>query len=154
LLRQKSCPIPNHCRFSLGNLAEAERFLARTGAPIVVKPNSGTGGGNGVTTGITSISALRKAARLASGFDSTLLAEEQLKGHSYRLLYLDGMLIDAVRRDPPVLTGDGRSTIRQLIRSENARRLRAAPVTALSPLRIDQDCLNRLDSIGLTPTSI
>ena len=34
-------------------LGDAERFLQRTGKPVVVKPNSGTGGGNGVTTGIT-----------------------------------------------------------------------------------------------------
>jgi D-alanine-D-alanine ligase-like ATP-grasp enzyme len=154
LLRQKSCPIPNHARFSMRTLSEAERFLARLGKPVVVKPNSGTGGGSGVTTGITGLAALRRAARLASGFDTDLLIEEQRSGHSYRLLYLDGKLIDAIRRDPPVLTGNGRSTISQLIGGENARRLAAAPITALSPLRIDQDCRNRLAAVGLTRASV
>jgi D-alanine-D-alanine ligase-like ATP-grasp enzyme len=154
LLQQKSCPLPEYRRFSMRNLAEAENFLKRIGKPVVVKPNSGTGGGNGVTTGISNIAALRRAARLASGFDTDLLIEEQVAGHSYRLLYLDGKLIDAVRRDPPILVGDGRSTVRQLIRSENDRRLSAAPVSALSPLRIDQDCRNRLASLGIGLRSV
>jgi D-alanine-D-alanine ligase-like ATP-grasp enzyme len=154
LLRERSCPIPDYRRFSMRNLADAERFLESKGKPVVVKPNSGTGGGNGVTTGIRNVPALRRAARRASGFDADLLVEEQRTGHSYRLLYLDGKLIDAIRRDPPALTGDGRSTIRELMRIENALRLSAAPVRALSPLHVDHDCLNRLAVLGLRPSSI
>jgi D-alanine-D-alanine ligase-like ATP-grasp enzyme len=107
-----------------------------------------------VTTGIITVSALRKAARIASGFDTDLLIEEQLSGHSYRLLYLDGELIDAIRRDPPILTGDGHSTVKVLVRKENAARLAAASATALSPLRLDRDCLDRLAALGLKPSSI
>jgi len=154
LLRAKSCPIPDHRLFSLRNPSEGLRFLERAGGPVVIKPNGGTGGGNGVTTGITSVDGFMKAALLASGFDENLLIEAEVPGHSYRLLYLDGKLIDAVRRDRPVLAGDGRSSIRDLIRRENARRLAASPVTALSPLRLDPDCRNRLAALGLTAASV
>jgi cyanophycin synthetase len=135
------------------SFSKAEAFLERHGGPLVVKPTSGSGGGRGVTTGITSIKALKRASRLAARFDTDLLVEEQLAGDSYRLLYLDGEFIDAVRRDPPTVTGDGRHTIRQLIRIENARRLKQRPITALSPLRIDRDCINKLQSMGLSPGS-
>jgi cyanophycin synthetase len=134
-------------------LAPALSLIGTTGRPIVVKPVSGTGGGNGVTTGITSRGDLIRAAWLASRFDTRLVAEEQVEGHSYRLLFLDGELLDAVRRDPPRLIGDGKRTIRALVNAENHRRLTQRPFTALSPLRLDQDALNYLRAQGLTPQS-
>ena len=101
LMREKGFPSPAHIRFSAANLAPAERFLEEASGPIVVKPESGTGGGRGVTTGITDVHALRKAVRLAARYDVGLIAEDQFEGSSYRLLFLDGRFIDAVRRDPP-----------------------------------------------------
>jgi D-alanine-D-alanine ligase-like ATP-grasp enzyme len=141
-------------RFPLSRIVEAERFLARASNPVVVKPNSGTGAGNGVTTGIRSRAQLRRAARFASAFDGELLIEEEVPGSSHRLLYLDGKLIDAIRRDPPIVRGDGRSSIRALVRAETIRRLAGKPVMALSPLRIDLDCLNTLASKGLSAASV
>ena len=153
LLTEKRYPIPNHKHYCLGNLAACEEFFHTQTGPVVVKPASGTGGGRGVTTGITSLKALRKASRYAARFDSELLIEEQIEGHSYRLLYLDGKFIDAVRRDRPVIVGDGRKTIRQLVGLENKIRLSGEAFKALSPLKIDRDCQNRLCELGLTPRS-
>jgi cyanophycin synthetase len=152
LLAMKGQPMPQHCLFSLRDIERAEKFLTRLGRPIVVKPASGTGGGRGVTTGITTRAALHRASRQASRHDRRLLAEEQIAGASYRLLFLDGRFIDAIRRDPPNLTGDGISTIRQLVRRENHRRLTSEPATSLSPLMLDLDCRNQLRSQGLSPT--
>lgn len=150
LLREKGCPIPAFHRFAMPMLAEAEAFLRSLARPVVVKPMSGTGGGQGVTTGIRSSQELRRAAKFASRFDTDLLIEEQLEGHSYRLLFLNGRYIDAVRRDPPAIAGDGRSSIKQLMSAETAKRLKDWPVTALSPLQIDADCLNCLTNRGLS----
>src|SRR5688572_32104639 len=61
----------------------------------------------------------------------TRRSSDLIAGASYRLLYLEGRLIDAVRRDPPTVTGDGYSTIRRLIAHENRRRLERRPFTAL-----------------------
>ncbi len=153
LLAEQGLAVPRHARFSFSELGPALSLIGTTGRPIVVKPLSGTGGGNGVTTGVTSRAGLIKAAWLASRFDFDLIAEEQIEGHSYRLLFLDGALLDAVRRDPPRLKGDGKSTIRALIRAENRKRLNERPFRALSPLRVDRDALNYLAAQGLTPRS-
>ncbi|HUR43593.1 MAG TPA: hypothetical protein VMZ01_05770 [Aestuariivirga sp.] len=153
LLAEQGLMIPRHAAFSFSDLTPALSLIGTTGRPIVVKPVSGTGGGNGVTTGITSRADLIWAAWLASRFDTGLVAEEQVEGHSYRLLFLDGELLDAVRRDPPRLIGDGKRTIRALVNAENRRRLIERPFTALSPLRLDQDGLNYLWAQGLTPHS-
>ena len=153
LLAGQGLAIPRHARFSFSDLLPALSLIGTTGRPIVVKPVSGTGGGNGVTTGVTSRGDLIRAAWLASRFDPDLMAEEQIEGHSYRLLFLDGALLDAVRRDPPRLLGDGKNTIHALVRAENRKRLRQRPFTALSPLRLDRDALNYLSAQGLTPRS-
>jgi D-alanine-D-alanine ligase-like ATP-grasp enzyme len=153
LMAGKGLDVPGHRVFSLSTMADAEAFLEAAEGPVVVKPASGTGGGRGVTTGIATREALRQAARHAAGFDPTLLVEETLAGASYRLLYLDGELIDAVRRDPPVVVGDGERTVRELVAEENERRMTERPLTALSPLVLDHDAANHLAGAGHAPDS-
>ncbi|WP_051630305.1 hypothetical protein [Afifella pfennigii] len=150
LLREKGIRVPQCREFTLRSLGVAEAFLEEHGGPLVVKPVGGTGGGRGVTTSVRSKGALRRAALLAARYHPRMLAEEQVEGASYRLLYLDGRFLDAVRRDPPHLTGDGRKSVRQLIRQENKRRLSEQPVSALSPLRADADCAFELGAQSLS----
>lgn len=154
LIGEKGCPIPAHRKFTVKQLDAASRFMAEREGPVAVKPVSGTGGGNGVTTGIRTIPALRRAARYASRFDTDLLVEEEIAGHSYRLLYLGGALIHAVRRDPPVLVGDGKRSLSTLAKAETQRRLSANPATALSPLRLDGDAVNWLAEQNLGPSHV
>jgi cyanophycin synthetase len=153
-LAAKGLRVPRRQRFDVGSLELAESFLRDLGGPVVVKPADGTGCGHGVTTQITNRDGLRVAARHAAAFHSELLVEEQLAGGSYRLLYLDGQFIDAVRRDSPAVRGDGRSSIRRLVAAENERRLAGAPITALSPLIIDLECRNTLSAQGLSPSTV
>lgn len=153
LLSDKGYSVPDHCVFSLDRLGRARDFLTRMPGPIVVKPATGTGGGNGVTTGIRTQGELLRAALHAASFNAELLAEPMLSGSCYRLLYLDGQLLDAVRRDPPTVCGDGHSTIHALVKTENTNRLSRRPITALSPLVIDQDALHHLSAQGLKPAA-
>jgi len=151
LLARKGYPLPAHQLFTLSQLPAAEAFLRAQRGAVVVKPANGTGGGRGVTTGVTTAKSLRRAARIAAGFNPNLLVEEHLSGKSYRLLYLDGVYVDAVRRDAPAVVGDGRRTIRELVVQENLRRRRSRPLSALSPLVIDGDSRNCLERQGLSP---
>ncbi len=149
MFQARGLPVPRHLAFSADTLIEAERFLAELGAPVVVKPLAGTGGGRGVTTGIETPQALRRAARYASGYGRALLVEEECSGASVRLTYLDGELIDVIRRDPPTVIGTGTETISALIAQENRRRRYGEQPVALSPLRIDDDMRNTLKRSGL-----
>ena len=72
----------------------------------------------------------------------------------YRLLFMDGELLDTVRRRPPRVTGDGRSTIRELIAAENAGRLDPAHPVSMPILRVDLDCLFTLEAAGLSLESV
>jgi D-alanine-D-alanine ligase-like ATP-grasp enzyme len=122
LLANRNLPINDYCVFRLEELSKAWSFCKRLGRTCVVKPASGAAG-RGVTTGVDSYQSLARAAVAAAVISSELLIEEQTEGDVYRLLYLDGVLLDAVVRKPPTVTGDGKSTVRELIESTNRERL-------------------------------
>ena len=148
LLAAEGLPVPSGLPFSLGDLESAGQFL-REHRRCVVKPAAGTGGGQGVTTGIESPRQLRSAAVSAAGFGSPLLIEKQYSGKNLRLLFLDGQLLDAVERQPPCVRGDGRSTIGRLIQDQNRRRLSTGHALAQTVLRIDGDLQRTLAAQGL-----
>lgn len=136
LLEEMGAPVPAQVAFDLSRLAVAEQFLEEVGGNIVIKPAEG-GGGAGVTTDVSKPAAIRKAAFKAATVYSSVVAEQQVQGANYRLLYLNGELIDAVRRDSPTVVGDGNSRISKLIDHENENRLTQESITALSPLSRD-----------------
>jgi cyanophycin synthetase len=153
LLAKAGVPVPEWLGFSVRERGPAEAFVARR-APCLVKPAADTAVGTGVTGGIRDARSLARAALRASRFGERLLVERQVPGDVHRLLYLDGELLDAVRRRPPTLIGDGRSSIRALIDAENARRVEARGRRGLALLRIDLDLLLALEAAGLTLRSV
>ncbi|QDU75747.1 Cyanophycin synthetase [Bremerella volcania] len=138
--------------FTIASLDTARKLL--DGSPHVVKPARNTGAGSGVTTGVRTLSDLRTSAAIASAFDSTLLIEKQIAGANYRLLFLYGELLEVVRRDPPAIQGDGRSSIRQLVAAENALRREQGWRRAQTMLTVDDDMRRTLSSSGLTLRSV
>ncbi len=153
LLSQTGYPTVRYREFTMQSLDKALEFLAGEKS-VVVKPDSGTGGGRGVTTGIKNKSELTRAARKASRSDVNLIVEEQLEGSSFRLLFFMGKFIDAIRRDPPIVIGDGKSSIRNLVRQENELRENPATTRALSSLVIDSDAKNWMHENGIRLSDI
>jgi D-alanine-D-alanine ligase-like ATP-grasp enzyme len=154
LLAPMEVSIPDHLEFDVRDPAPALEFLARAGGPCVVKPAAGTGGGHGTTAGVTRPAELMRARLHAAKGSGRLLIERQVAGAVYRLLLLDGELLDVVRSVPAHLTGDGRSTIEGLIFAENERRLAASGAAGLSPLGVGLDMAIALERAGLTLLSI
>ncbi len=146
--------IPRFLEYKIEQLAKAESFLTSLGKNAVVKPASGTGAGRGVTTHISDIKKLHKASIFASSFCDTLLIEEQVEGDSFRLLYIEGEFIDALRRDPPVVIGDGKSTIKKLIEQENNKRIKSDEILTFHPLIIDMECKLKLKEQCLSISSV
>src|SRR5207237_8732227 len=99
---------PDFVEFSAHRPRSAFRFLARHGGPVVVKP-AGSSGGFGVTCGVSTRLDLARAVLAAAAFGPRLIIERQHAGAVYRMLFLDGQLLDVVRRRPSHVTGDGRS---------------------------------------------
>ena len=143
LAQELEIPVPHHKAFTMADLDDAWKFAAAVGGPVVVKPARGSASGIGVTTHVTTRSRLEWAACLASLFDETFLVEQMVFGESCRLLFLDGRFVHAVRRRGVRLTGDGRSTIRQLLADSGQADLTADPTT-----------LHTLTSQALAPDSV
>jgi len=154
LLQEQKLPVPRHLVFTLRGIGAAVEFMRTMGRDCVVKPAGGTGGGRGVTTGIGKISDLARAAAAAAVYADELLIEEQIDGDNYRLLYLDGVLIDSFVRRLPSVMGDGRSTVAELVDRANDRRLAAKAGVSQVLISIDLDMRRTLAKQGLTLGSV
>ncbi len=154
LLRSLGLPVPDHRLLRPSERAAALEFLSRTDAPCVVKPASGTAGGEGVTAGVRQPHELELARRRAARYARTLLLERQAEGVVLRLLFLDGELLDVVRNLPPRLTGDGRASIERLIAAENERRVAAEGLAGLDSLDVGLDTVFTLQRSGLRLSSV
>lgn len=98
----------------------ASEFLARH-KTVVAKPSQ-MNHGDGVTVGIDSIKKLEKAidyARTASSTTQDVIVQEQVEGKEFRFLVLDGKVIAVAHRTPPFVTGDGKSTVADLVAHKN-----------------------------------
>lgn len=152
-LRESGLPVPDGITFDAGDLSPALAFLDAGPTPCVVKPVAGHAG-YATTAGIRTRNDLLRARLRASRVDRRLLIERHVRGESYRFLVLDGKLLDVVRRHPPSVIGNGRSTIDELIEEENRRRIALRHEVALWPLHIDLDCVFTLQDAGLTLSSV
>ena len=99
-------------------------------------------------------SHLARAAATAAVYGDELLIEEQIEGENYRLLYVDGELIDAFVRRHPFVVADGRSTVRKLVRRANDERVKAGAGVSKSLLTVDLDMRRTLAKQGLSFRSV
>ena len=145
LLKEAGLAVPEHDVFTLSELDRAFRFLSRHPKGCVIKPADGSAG-LGVTTHVETISEVRHAAVLASLYGDEMLIEAQIPGECYRLLVVEGRMLHAVCRRGPRLSGDGTSTVSQLLRAYIER--------AGHPLKVDRNMLFTLDCQGLSLQSV
>ncbi len=153
LLAKRQLRTPTYCEFTLNEIAKAAAFVESSVSKCVVKPANG-GGGRGVTTGVIGTFDLIRAAASAAVYGQDLMVEQHVRGDVYRLLYFDGVLMDAVLRKPSTVVADGKSTVRELIRLENEARLNAGPNLAHALIVIDMDVRRTLASQGLTLSAV
>jgi len=119
LFRQIGVPTPaSRTVRADGDYRAAAREI---GWPCVVKPLRG-GGGAGVSADIRDEQTLVRAVTQARKSADMILIEAHEPGHDHRLMVIDGRLVAAVRRDRPSVTGDGSSSVADLIAALNAGR--------------------------------
>ncbi len=133
---------------------EAQEAAEWIGWPVVTKPLSGNHG-RGVTTDINSMEDLRSGydaavERLREAGDGVIV-ESYIRGEDHRILVIDGKLVAAARRRPAHVTGDGRSTIQQLIDCENADPRRGVGhENLLTQIHVDEQTHRMLEQCGFT----
>jgi D-alanine-D-alanine ligase-like ATP-grasp enzyme len=150
LLDEAGLSTPEHVQFEFPDLRPAMAFLDARPDRCVVKPAKNTGGGIGITTGVSNHRQLALASATAAVYGRDLLIEQQIPGENYRLLYLDGRLLDAVVRGAPSVEGDGHSTVAELLELTNSMRLARGRTACQSLVHSDLEMKRTLASQGLT----
>ncbi len=117
---------------------------------IVIKPKQQLGG-KGITllpeTEDQVIAAFNTAYEVDRSKDNVkVLGEEFIKGENYRFLVVGEKVAGIVWRKAPMVIGDSRNTIRELIDISNKER----KLLVLKPIPIDTEVEIRLKTAGLT----
>lgn len=133
---------------------EAVAALADLGPELAVKPLAGCQG-RGVTLGLRSPGEIRDAFATARAIMPEVLVEEVVHGRHYRLLVVGGRMVAAAERLPAQVTGDGRSSLTELVAQVNEDPRRGSgherPLTRIALDEIALHCLGRQ---GLVPTDV
>lgn len=113
------------------------------GYPVAVKPvvgHKGIGVTADVRDGEELVAAFKRAVKAIPETEPVrVIVENSIKGADFRLLCVDGKFVAATERRPAWVTGDGKSTIRELIRRENRKPERLdTPTSPLSKIQSDE----------------
>ncbi|NHZ82154.1 cyanophycin synthetase [Massilia sp. CCM 8695] len=152
LLHAAGVPVP------LGRVAadpdDAWAAALEIGLPVVIKPKDGNQG-KGVTVNVTTREQLVAGYHAAAEFRDDILVERYLPGHDFRLLVIGNKLIAAARRDPPIVVGDGKHSVRELVDQVNLDPRRGnGHSTSLTKIRFDDIALASLAKQGLVAESV
>jgi len=124
------------------------------GLPVVIKPRDGNQG-KGISVNISTKEAVMTAYNTAVSFRDDVLVERYLPGSDFRLLVVGNKLVAAARRDPPLVIGNGKNTVRELVEQVNADPRRGeGHATSLTKIRLDDIAKNRLKEQGMDENSI
>lgn len=99
----------------------------RLSYPLIVKPLDGSLA-RGVTWNIQSLNELKKAVSFFEKTKSTkkskFLVEEMYAGDEFRILVFNGEIVSCVKKVPATIIGDGKSTIKDLIKTFDKKRIK------------------------------
>jgi len=117
-------------------------FLRRHGS-VVVKPVRGEQG-LGVRVDLRDLEATRQAIAAARRFSEEVILEERVPGIDLRIVVIDYQVVAAATRQPPQITGDGRSTVQSLIAHQSRRREAATHGESSIPIDAETERCVRL----------
>ncbi|HJS25276.1 MAG TPA: cyanophycin synthetase [Pyrinomonadaceae bacterium] len=135
-------------------IKQANKAADELGRPVVVKPVNGRKG-LAVSLEVSTPEEMKVAFDAAKEFSSAILIEEMLAGRNYRVVIVGGRMVAASERLLPHVIGDGVSTIRELIATENRNPLRGdGHEKPLTKIKVDPDVINHLQHAGMSLDAI
>jgi cyanophycin synthetase len=152
LLRAAGVPVP--LGRSVNDAEDAWLAAREIGGLVVVKPRDGNQG-KGVAVKLRTKEEVQAAFKVAYEISDDVMVERYLPGHDYRFLVIGDKLVAAARREPPLVIGDGRLTIRQLVEKVNADPRRGTGhATSLTKIRFDEIAIATLEKQGFSAESV
>ncbi|MDF3065750.1 MAG: cyanophycin synthetase [Polyangiaceae bacterium] len=153
LLAAAGVPVP--AGRAVSSAADAWLAAQELEGPVVVKPIDGNYG-RGVSIKLDTEAAIREAYDLAAKEGSGVVVESFIPGTQHRVLVVGDKAVASVRGDADVLTGDGVSTIVQLVEQANRdpRRGQDHQTWVLTRIELTPIVLELLHRQDLAPDSI
>lgn len=112
LLEAAQVPVPKG--LIVYNEEDLEKTVKRIGYPLVTKPLNGNHG-KGATTNLKTWEELKEGMAIAQKYSRAVICEKFITGFDHRALVINYKFVAAARRTPAAITGDGKSTIQELI---------------------------------------
>jgi cyanophycin synthetase len=152
LLEEAGLPVPSGTIVTSAD--EAVAVLTAIGGPVVVKPLSGHHGEK-VSIELSGPAEVRAAFQAAATVCEDVLVEAYVPGRDHRVLVVGDRVVAAAELSPARVTGDGRSTIAELVALANADPARGEghdrPLTRLA---LGDTELAHLSGHGLHPDCV
>lgn len=126
---------------SAKTVKEAKKIAQELTPPVIVKPYSGSGSRHTILH-ISTEAELVRGFKIANQICPAVVIEEELVGPVYRATVVDGRLAATLRRDQPVVIGDGQHTVTELVEVANMHPKRGGPY--FHPIKIDDDAHEEL----------
>jgi cyanophycin synthetase len=135
----KNASIPVADGMCISKEEEVEEVIAQIGFPLVFKPLDGNHG-KGATINVKTLEEARLAYDHAKKYSRRIIVERFVTGHDFRVLVINNRFIAAAMREPAHVTGDGVSSLQQLIDKENSDPRRGiGHENVLTEIRIDRE---------------
>ncbi len=142
----QSCGVPVPEGEEVDSPAQAWEVAQDIGVPVTVKPTDANHG-RGVFTDLHTREDVERAWHAADAEGSGVLVEKFIEGEAHRLLVVGKQVVAATRGKKQTVTGDGRSTVLQLIDSQinSDPRCGEAEEFPLEPLILDKEPIAQLE---------
>jgi len=137
------------------NESELHEAVKKIGFPCVTKPLD-MGKGTGVRTNLTDMASLVSAFRYAKESTSGgVMVERFEKGEIHRLLVIRGKLYKCIRRDRPFVTGDGKTSVLDLLKAQNSGIIKKMKISgSVGPTPLDDDFVLTIKAQGFRPQDV
>ncbi|NRB03188.1 MAG: acetate--CoA ligase family protein [Rhodobacteraceae bacterium] len=138
---------------SVNSAESAAQAAAQLGFPVVVKP-ADQDRGIGISLDLETEDAVRAAYAAARKVSSKILVQRRIPGHCNRLVVFQGEFVFGYTRNPPGVTGDGTSTVRDLVDAFNTEHSKLAQHMDSKPIPFDDEALACLQDQGVEPEDV
>jgi len=148
ILQEQAIPVAKG--ITITSAEQVKDAIRTVGFPLVFKPldgNHGRGATINVKTEEEAVAAFEHAARISR----KVIVEKFITGYDFRVLVIDNKMVAAALRVPAHVTGDGQSTIQQLIDKENSDPRRGyGHENVLTLISVDRDTTDLLNKLNYT----
>lgn len=146
--------IPVPIGYLVRNEASLQKVSEDLGYPLVTKPLDGHKG-KGITSNITLFDTLVNGFHEAQKISKPVIVEKHIQGNDYRFLVVGYKCVAAAKRVPACVTGNGSSSIKELIEEVNKDPKRGeGHGNVLTKIKADEATIELLASNGLTLDSV